>query len=308
MNQPLVTIWIITYNSSCTILEALESAKAQTYPNIELVISDDCSTDNTVELCENWLKENSKYFKRTALVTSPVNTGVAPNCNRAIKASTGDWLKVLAGDDLLFPYSIEEYVNYTKKYPQEKIFFSNTCFWGDDPEFIKKVKNYNESTFNPKIQLDHKSQYKANLKSFFLPGPSLFYAREVYDKIGGYDETFPMNEEDSFADRIFEAGYHVQFAEKELYRYRVSHTSLCRGDQKMVHYLGREKYYYTHLRKKLIKHHLYLSLWYTDSLYKYLHRTEEKSKLHSILISLSYYIHPERWFIIPKALLTKLSH
>jgi alpha-1,3-rhamnosyltransferase len=52
----LVSIVIITYNSAKYVLETLESVKAQTYEKIELVISDDCSTDDTVEVCRDGLK------------------------------------------------------------------------------------------------------------------------------------------------------------------------------------------------------------------------------------------------------------
>ena len=52
----LVSISVITYNSSKYILDTLDSVKAQTYPNLELVISDDCSTDNTIDLCKDWVK------------------------------------------------------------------------------------------------------------------------------------------------------------------------------------------------------------------------------------------------------------
>ena len=56
MNQdikPLVSIIVITYNSAKFVLETLESAKAQTYQNIELIISDDCSSDNTIEIWDH---------------------------------------------------------------------------------------------------------------------------------------------------------------------------------------------------------------------------------------------------------------
>lgn len=56
-NKPLVSIVVITYNSSEYVLETLESAKAQTYTNIELIVSDDCSTDETVSICKNGLKQ-----------------------------------------------------------------------------------------------------------------------------------------------------------------------------------------------------------------------------------------------------------
>ena len=59
-NNPLVSIIVITYNSAKFVLETLESAKAQTYQNIELIISDDGSTDNTVQICREWLKNNEE--------------------------------------------------------------------------------------------------------------------------------------------------------------------------------------------------------------------------------------------------------
>ena len=80
--QPLVSIVIITYKSSAYVLETLESAKAQTYRNIELIVTDDCSPDNTVEICKDWIENNKDCFVRTELITVPENTGISLNCNR----------------------------------------------------------------------------------------------------------------------------------------------------------------------------------------------------------------------------------
>ena len=63
MRQPLVSINITTYNSSKFIIETLESAKMQTYQNIELIVSDDSSVDNTVELCKKWIEKNKGKHK-----------------------------------------------------------------------------------------------------------------------------------------------------------------------------------------------------------------------------------------------------
>ena len=73
MNQPLVSVTVITYNSSKTVLETLDSIKAQTYQNLELIVSDDCSTDDTVELCRNWIEQNKERFVRTELLTVEKN-------------------------------------------------------------------------------------------------------------------------------------------------------------------------------------------------------------------------------------------
>ena len=64
-SQPVVTVSVSTYNSSKYVVETLESIKAQTWKNIILQISDDCSTDNTIELCRNWIEQNKERFVET---------------------------------------------------------------------------------------------------------------------------------------------------------------------------------------------------------------------------------------------------
>jgi len=77
--NPLVSIIVITYNSSEYVIETLESAKAQTYQNIELIVSDDCSTDETLEICRDWMKKNQDRFVRSELITTEKNTGISGN-------------------------------------------------------------------------------------------------------------------------------------------------------------------------------------------------------------------------------------
>ena len=104
--QPLVSIIVITYNSSKYVLETLESAKAQTYQNIELIVSDDCSIDNTVEICKEWIEKDKERFVRTELITAEKNTGIPANCNRGVKAAQGEWVKLIAGDDMIIYTSV----------------------------------------------------------------------------------------------------------------------------------------------------------------------------------------------------------
>lgn len=66
---PLVSVAVVTYNSSKTVLETLDSIYNQTYPNLELIVSDDCSPDNTVEICREWIAGHSRRFIRTELLT-----------------------------------------------------------------------------------------------------------------------------------------------------------------------------------------------------------------------------------------------
>ena len=100
-NNVLVSVVVLTYNSSTTIIETLNSVKEQTYSNIELIITDDASSDTTIDICRQWLDLNGKYFFNFCLITVEFNTGLPANCNRALNASKGEWIKFIAGDDSL---------------------------------------------------------------------------------------------------------------------------------------------------------------------------------------------------------------
>ena len=70
--HPLVSVAVIAYNSAEYILETLESIKAQTYDKIELIVSDDCSLDGTVEICHKWIDANKSRFVDICIVVVEV--------------------------------------------------------------------------------------------------------------------------------------------------------------------------------------------------------------------------------------------
>ncbi len=113
--EPLVSIVVITYNSSKFVLETLESIRKQTYQNIELIISDDCSKDSTIDICRNWIEKNKNRFVKAELITVERNTGIAPNANRGLKVAKGEWIKFIAGDDMLISNCIDELILFIQK-------------------------------------------------------------------------------------------------------------------------------------------------------------------------------------------------
>lgn len=133
MDNLLVSVAVITYNSSKYVLEALDSVRNQTYSNIELIISDDCSTDNTIELCNRWIDENRSKLSRIELMRAVRNSGVSANCNRAINACKGKWIKLLAADDILMSDCISDCVEYVHKHPDCKILFGRHIYLFDMP-------------------------------------------------------------------------------------------------------------------------------------------------------------------------------
>ena len=140
METPLVTVSVITYNSSDTIIETLDSIYSQSYPRIELIVSDDCSTDDTIDICKRWLLIYGDRFESFRLLQSEKNTGVTANCNRAISGVQGEYLKLLAGDDLLVPEALVEYVNYIQNNNEAVFVFSRVEVFGDNEETVKKFR------------------------------------------------------------------------------------------------------------------------------------------------------------------------
>lgn len=235
MNEnPLVSVVVITYNSAKTVLETLDSIAAQTYKNIELIISDDCSKDETVSLCETWLSNNSERFVRSLIVRTTKNSGVAPNVNNGIFASSGEWIKSVAGDDGLLSDAIENYVSYINTNPGCRIAYAKLHFFGNDKDRVKNAKLFYEKQYESIIKGDYETQFRAIHSSLFLPGPGVFVNRSLYDEVSGYDERYPFCEEYPFTYYVLEKGEKIHFVDKECYLYRIRTDSLCRQGQEKV--------------------------------------------------------------------------
>ena len=226
LEQPLVSIIVITYNSSKYVLETLESAKAQTYQNIELIVSDDCSTDNTVEICQEWIEKNKERFVRTKLITVEKNTGIPANCNRGVKAAQGEWVKFIAGDDALLPDCISFNVNHVLHNKDINLLQSNVYYFKDTfdrTNFIKTSNIQNNPFFQKVNDID---QYRQILYGNKVIAPSMFIKRNVVFKIGGFDENIPLIEDLPFWTKALQNGYKIDYFDHVTVKYRIhnNHT------------------------------------------------------------------------------------
>lgn len=96
--MPLVSIMIPTFNQKEFIINAIRSAQRQTYPNMEIIVSDDCSTDGTEEAVEQYLLQEKD--SRLKFVRNPVNLGILRHYRNALyEHASGEWVVNLDGDD-----------------------------------------------------------------------------------------------------------------------------------------------------------------------------------------------------------------
>lgn len=103
MKYPLVSILIPMYNSSEFLEETLNCALHQTYQNLEIIVSDDCSSDNSVDLVKDFMVKDS----RIKLLTNTCNLGMCGNWNRLFREAKGDYLLKLDADDIISTNFIE---------------------------------------------------------------------------------------------------------------------------------------------------------------------------------------------------------
>ena len=227
--MPLVSVAVITYNSSKYVLETLESIKAQTYKNIELIISDDCSKDNTMQLCEKWCEQNKERFARIQVIEPEKNTGVAANCNRAEAACEGDWVKLIAGDDLLLPNCITDFIEYVSENPNSIYVFGRIKAFGVSKEICNKYENEVFDRSFWKLSNDAKLKeliYGRN----HIPAPACFYNLHKKKELGlRFDEQIPMLEDWPMWINVIRAGVDLKFMDKAVAMYRITNTSISIG-------------------------------------------------------------------------------
>ncbi len=175
---PLVSIIVTSYNYAKYIGKTIQSVLDQTYQNWELIISDDCSTDNSLEII--------KRFKepRIKLITNSKNQGAYEAYTRAYELSTGKYFVSLDSDDYMHPERIEKQVNFLEKNP--KVDILGTYISEIDEEGKGKKGNSEfENWFNVEIDLnDPKSWVWGNR----LCHSSVMIRTEIHKKVGNFNK------------------------------------------------------------------------------------------------------------------------
>ena len=274
--DPLVSIVVITYNSSKYVLETLESAKAQTYDNIELIISDDGSTDETIEICKDWLDKNRERFKYSKLITVQINTGIPANCNRGVSASSGEWIKTIAGDDMIHKDCIENYLRFILQETNNTHFiYSNVIKIDSKSEIVKEhTENYEEfnvsfSNLSPEKQFnflvnEHNKVWAA----------TWMFSKILYNKVGGFNEKYRCFEDRPFLIEATRLGYKLNFLSTTGSYYRIHNDNLqktnlilsCYQESKLRYTINELSYYISKSNLKKAKYTLYAKTFLKNKL------------------------------------------
>ena len=190
------SVCIAFYNQMKYIEEALISVFNQDYDNIEVILTDDASTDfDEIKLREIEKKYNKKNFD-FKIVRNEVNSGIVKNVNNGFKEATGDYLLFFAGDDKL--YNNEVITNFVKSFdrnPSINVITSQSLSCDENLKYLKDGLFVDSKTANRMNNYSYKKAYYEMCKNCIYAIGATAFRREVFDKYGKFDENYKYVED-----------------------------------------------------------------------------------------------------------------
>ncbi len=221
-DNPLVTIICLSYNHEKFVEETLNSVVNQNYSPFELIIVDDCSSDRTKSIIEDWLLSHSNVH----FIANEFNLGNTKSFNNALKIAKGDYIIDLAADDLLVLNGIQMQVNTFQKSTFKKL----GVVYGN-AEIINENGNFKSFYFpvDGNGNVIEKRKTGDIYESVLSTGDSIcsvstLIKKSVLDFLGGYDEMLGYEDLDSWirASRVYE----FDFIDAVLIKKRIVSNSL----------------------------------------------------------------------------------
>mgnify|MGYP000992356364 FL=1 len=217
MKKPLVSIMMPAYNAGKYIRRAIQSVLVQTYENWELIIVDDCSTDNTYEIVANYKDPRIRILRHEQ------NMGVGPSRNDALSASRGQWVTVLDADDQWLPERLDRLMKETER--REDLFLSDLvtmCFDRDGSLIPWKVIDASGLVGEGHAAI-------VGIEDFLKAGCILLKPLFPMSAVRNFQlcfEDFRLGEDLDFWVQLFHAGLKLKLIGETYYLYRLTPGSL----------------------------------------------------------------------------------
>lgn len=207
---PEVSVVICAYNAAPFIIETIESVLAQTYPNYEIIVVNDGSTDETEQIL-------TPYFDRILYVRQD-NAGPGAARNTAIRCALGRYIALLDSDDQWLPHYLATMMARMKAQPDIDVLYPNAMLFGA-PQWEGKL-----------FQDVCPSSAPVTLEKFLARECNVFisavFKRDILDVVGTFDESLRGSEDFDLWLRMLQQGYRFDFLREPLARYRKREDSL----------------------------------------------------------------------------------
>lgn len=252
--DPLITIGIAVYNGSNYIIETLDSINTQTYKNIEIIIVDDGSRDNSFELCNSWASRSCFPITISKNVS---NLGLPATRNILLSKVNGKYISLFDQDDIMLPNKIQSDVSFfEKQYQNVSLIYSNLILINENGELLNQ-KYFERIGF---VGIENDDLFVELTKKNFIPAPSVMIRANAIKKTGGYDETLEFDDWDMWLrlskDSVF------AFSDAMNVYYRI-HSNSMMANKNIKQAIVRNK-----ANIRMFQKHLGTNEKYDDALYE----------------------------------------
>lgn len=203
----LISIIMAAYNAEKTIEQAINSVLNQTYPNFELLVMNDCSTDETPKLVAGIAEKDS----RVRLITNRKNSGVSYTRKHGLEEAKGAWIAILDSDDAWAPEKLEKQIERQRE-TNADLLFTGSAFMDSDGQPI-----------NWYLHAPKTVTYRQLLKQNVLSNSSALVRKELYVK--HYAEDDEMHEDFAIWLGILKEGKMAYGVDEPLLIYRIAKSS-----------------------------------------------------------------------------------
>jgi glycosyltransferase involved in cell wall biosynthesis len=180
---PVVTAFVGCYNHSRFVEECLDSVRNQTYPNLQVIIFDDCSADSSVLVIDTWLK---KHRINWHFIRHKRNIGICASLNEVLRLARGKYVCMIAADDVWLPDKTARQVEMIEQAPRDVGVVYSDAFQIDEsgralPQMF--IEAHRKFTFPPEGFL-----FDVLWEGNFIPAMTTLIRRNCFAKVGKYDE------------------------------------------------------------------------------------------------------------------------
>ena len=220
--QPLVTVIALCYNHAHFVIECLDSIRNQTYRNVQIIITDDCSQDDSVEIIRVWI---ARYGIECKFIVHKKNQGVCLTLNDALIHATGKYVAMVACDDGWVPERIAAQIAVMEGLPETVgVLYSDATVIDEsgvvlEGSFLARHCKFPDGPPSGDI-------FEKLIPANFIPAMSTLVRRSCYDVVGRYDDRLVYEDWDMWL-RI-SARFDFYYLPALVARYRLVSTSMMR--------------------------------------------------------------------------------
>jgi glycosyltransferase involved in cell wall biosynthesis len=235
-DYPLISVLVPAYNHARYIWSCLDSILSDEYPNLEVIVLDDGSTDQTYRLIGEWFSTHGHRLNHYLLMRQD-NQGVTKTLNTLMRTFTGDYFVLLASDDMLLKGGIEMRLATLKGAPNALAVFADAI--GIDEADKEICSSVLVDKFHASIRAlsNCRTRPYELILNWCIPGPVFLAKREVLNKIGYYNEAFLIEDRDYYLKLI--ASDALAFTASKVAAYRL-HDAASTGTRERQVEVGQE--------------------------------------------------------------------